>query len=104
MQRYEFKFVVGVWLFASRQHLMHHSASTSTNLETQPLLGVEHPSYHNESTSSRANGDGDEVSVLVSGAAKARSWSTVAFQGAIVLLSLIVVALFIQGFIGTDDI
>ncbi|KAF8435501.1 mitochondrial carrier [Boletus edulis BED1] len=38
------------------------------------------------------------------GPPKTRSWSTIAFQSVIVLLSLIVVGLFIKGFIDADDV
>lgn len=76
-----------------------------SNPEAQPLLSVvEHPGNDGEPVQSRAASGNDEESTLVADAPKARSWSTIAFQAIIVLLSLIVVGLFIKGFIDADDV
>lgn len=78
--------------------------STLTNTERQPLLSVEQPSYHDDPTQSPAADGGDEESAHASEAPKTRSWSTIGFQGVIVLLSFIVIGLFIKGFIEADDV
>ncbi|KAF8547054.1 mitochondrial carrier [Imleria badia] len=89
------------------------SAST-TDPEAQPLLSSSEPrTYHDEHAQvqgpSQAAGGSDEASsdTLVADDAsdpKTRSWSTIAFQSVIVLLSLIVLGLFVKGFIDADDV
>lgn len=85
---------------------------SATNPEAQPLLSSSVPrTYHDEPIQgpSQAGGGSDEESndTLVgddASAPKTTSWSTIAFQSVIVILSLIVVGLFIKGFIDADDI
>lgn len=87
------------------------SAGTLTaNPETQPLLSSSKPpSYHDESLqdpSAAGGSDEESNSTLVAvdaDAPRTRSWSTIVFQSVIVLLSLIVLGLFIKGFIDADD-
>ncbi|KAG6372489.1 mitochondrial carrier domain-containing protein [Boletus reticuloceps] len=85
------------------------SAGTTTNPEAQPLLSSSEPPTYlddNPVQNSRAAGGSDEESnhLVTNGPPKTRSWSTIAFQSVIVLLSLIVVGLFIKGFIDADDV
>ncbi|KAG8215691.1 hypothetical protein J3R82DRAFT_7565 [Butyriboletus roseoflavus] len=88
------------------------SAESTANPEAQPLLSpFKPPTYHDEPVQdpSRPAGGSDEESndTLVADdadAPKPRSWSTIAFQFVVVLLSLTVVALFIKGFIDADDV
>lgn len=88
------------------------SAGSTTNPEAQPLLSPSKPpTYHDEHIQdpSRTVGGSDEESgdTLVADdadAPKTRSWSMIAFQSVIVLLSLIVVGLFIKGFIDAGDV
>lgn len=97
-------------LSASRKHPM--SAGT-TSPEAQPLLNSSEPrkTYHDDPICDppRSAGLGDEESSdpLVpndASAQRTRSWSTIAFQSVITLLSLVVVGLFIKGFIDADDV
>lgn len=79
------------------------STTTPTNPEAQPLLSVaEQPRYHDHEPAT-TSGISDEESTLVADAPKARSLSMIAFQTVIVFLSLILVGLFVKGFIDADD-
>lgn len=88
------------------------SAGSITNPEAQPLLSPSQPpTYHGEPIQDPCIADGsDEESghaTLVADdveTSKTRSWPTIAFQSVIVLSSLIVVGLFIKGFIDADDV
>lgn len=88
------------------------SAGSTANPEAQPLLSpFKSPTYHDEPIQdpSRAAASSDEESndTLVANDADApqtRSWSTIAFQSVIGLLLLLVVALFIKGFMDADDV
>ena len=99
-------------LFASHQHPTGMSPA-STNPEAQPLLGSSDSprTYHDEpleGASQAARGSDEESNdTLVAedtNSPKTRPWSTIAFQSIVVLLSLIVVGLFIKGFIDADDV
>ncbi|KAG9312448.1 mitochondrial carrier domain-containing protein [Chiua virens] len=77
---------------------------TTTDPETQPLLSPSGTTdHHDEDPASRILGSSDD-DTIDTGALKPRSWWTIAFQGVIVLLSLIVLGLFVKGFIDADDV
>ena len=87
------------------------STGSTNNPEAQPLLGSSGPrTYSSEPREvqdpSRAAGGSDEETNVTDDASapKRKSWSTIVFQGVIVFLALIVLGLFIKGFIDADDV
>jgi hypothetical protein len=87
---------------------MSAGSKSTTNPEAQPLLSSFEPrTYHDEPFQGAAGGSDEESSDTLVGddasPPKTRPWSTIAFQSVIVLLSLVVVGLFIKGFIDADD-
>ncbi|KAI9566573.1 mitochondrial carrier domain-containing protein [Boletus coccyginus] len=87
------------------------SVGSTTNPEAQPLLNSSEPrkTYHDDplrdpSRSASDEESSDPLAPNDASAQKTRSCSTIAFQSVITLLSLVVVGLFVKGFIDADDV